>query len=304
MRVEGALFAHLSFSAPWGVAFWTGDQARLMVVKSGGGWLLDDSFGVPLWLEKGHCLIVKGGVGFTIVSDPGVAIVPCQTVFSEITGLTHHYGGGGAVAEFVSGRFNFDIEAAEPLLGLLPDISHVRLAAGHEHLVQTTLELVGLETKANGIGAGLVASHLTNALFVQVVRAWCDAEAGNASGWLAGSRHPRLARALNALHADISFPWTIVMLARQAGMSRSSFAGKFKAVLGETPFEYLTRWRIYRAKLLLKRGMRASEVAERIGYDTDAALNRAFKRAVGIGPGAWRKANATAASEDQQLGRS
>ncbi len=293
MQVESALFAHLRFRAPWGVAFRTGDQARLVVVASGSGWLLSERFCEPLWVEKGDCLIIKAGSAFTIVSEAGAEIVPCETVFSEITGLTHEYGGNGAVTELVSGRFYFDEDAAEPLLTLLPEISHVRLSSPHDELLQRTLELVGLETKSHGVGAGVVVGHLINALFVQALRAWCEPEAGNATGWLAGSREPRLARALRALHSDIAFPWTIAMLAREAGMSRSSFAAMFKAVLGETPLDHMTRWRVYRAKLLLKQGVSMPDVADRVGYETDAALNRAFKRMVGIAPGAWRRANTT-----------
>ncbi|HEY0234863.1 MAG TPA: AraC family transcriptional regulator [Afipia sp.] len=291
MRAESALFAHLVFRAPWGVEFTTGDQARLIVVGSGGSWLLADCFPEPVWVEAGDCLIIKGGAGFTMVSEFGVKVVPCETIFSKISGLTHEYGGNGAVTELVSGRFYFDAAAAEPLLSLLPIISLVKLAEARGPLMRATLELVGLETKLDGMGAGLVVKHLINALFVQALRAWCDTE-GHAPGWLAGLRDARVSRALEALHADIASPWTIAELAQHAGMSRSSFAAMFKSVLGETPIEYLTRWRIYRAKLLLKQGTAISDVARRVGYETDAALNRAFNRIEGIGPGAWRRANA------------
>ncbi len=291
MQVESALFAHLSFRAPWGVAFTTGDQARLVVVASGHSWVLADSFAEPVRVEAGDCLIIKGDASFTMVSDFGVEIVPCATIFSEISGHTHQYGGEGEVTELVSGRFHFDAAVAEPLLSLLPTISLVKLAEVRGPLMRTTLELVGLETKLDGMGAGLVVKHLINALFVQALRAWCDAEGGRGPGWLAGLRDARVSRALGALHADIASPWTIAELARHAGMSRSSFAAMFKSVLGETPIEYLTRWRIYRAKLLLKQGGATSDVARRVGYETDAALNRAFNRVEGVGPGAWRRAN-------------
>ncbi|WP_213979407.1 AraC family transcriptional regulator [Sphingomonas sp. dw_22] len=291
MQVENALFAHLRFREPWGVAFTTGDEARLIVVGSGASWLLADGFPEPIWVEAGDCLIIKGGAGFTMVSEPGVEIVPCETVFSTINGLTHEYGGNGAVTELVSGRFHFDAAAAEPLLSLLPAISLLKSAEVRGPLMRTTLELVGLETKLDGMGAGLVVRHLVNALFVQALRAWCDTEGGQAPGWLAGLRDARVSRALGALHADIASPWTIAELARHAGMSRSSFAVTFKNVLGETPVEYLTRWRIYRAKLLLQQGIATSDVARRVGYETDAALNRAFNRIEGTGPGAWRRVN-------------
>ncbi|KIZ34049.1 MULTISPECIES: AraC family transcriptional regulator [Rhodopseudomonas] len=290
MRVESALFAHLSFRAPWGVAFTTGDQARLVVLARGGSWVLADCFSEPVWVEAGDCLIIKGDAGFTMVSEVGVEIVPCATIFSKISGVMHEYGGHGAVTELVSGRFYFDAAAAEPLLSLLPNISLVRRADVRGPLMRTTLELVGLETELDGLGAGIVVKHLINALFVQALRAWCEAEGGRTPGWLAGLRDARISRALKALHADIAFSWTIAGLARHAGMSRSSFAATFKVVLGETPVEYLTRWRIHRAKVLLKQGTAISDVARRVGYETDAALNHAFNRIEGVGPGAWRRA--------------
>lgn len=294
MQVESALFAHLRFSAPRGVAFRTQQDARLIVVASGGGRLVAERFGEPVWIEKGDCLIIKADAAFTIVSQCGTQLAPCEKVLSEITGLTHEYGGGGDVTELISGRFRLTPTLPNPF-SLLPEISLVKLAAPHDQLLQTTLELFGLETKSDGMGAGVVVGHLINALFVQALRAWFAAEAGNTTvSWLTGLRDARLARALTALHADLAFPWTIAKLAREAGVSRSSFAAKFKTTLGETPLDYLTRWRIYRAKLLLKQGVSMLEVAERIGYKTDAALNRAFKRKVGIGPGAWRRANSSA----------
>jgi AraC-like DNA-binding protein len=191
--------------------------------------------------------------------------------------------------EMLSGALSFDAAAAEPLMAVMPRLVHVRLDEARAHLLQTTLQLIGLETAEDGLGASLVIGRLHDVLFVQAVRAWCATD-HQASGWLAGLKDDRLAVAIRAMHGDLGRGWTVQALAREAGLSRSTFAATFKAVTGDTPLDYLTRWRMYRAKVLL-RGSELSlmEIAERVGYETDTALSRAFRRFVGVAPGEWRR---------------
>lgn len=211
-------------------------------------------------------------------------------MFSKITARAVLHGGDGELTELVSGALGYDASAAEPLFALMPRITHVRLDEPRAHLLQTTVQLIGLETAEQGLGAGLAIGRLHDVLFVQTVRAWCASEK-HVGGWLAGLRDDRLAPAIRAMHADLARPWTVERLAREAGLSRSLFAATFKAVTGATPLDYLTSWRMYRAKVLL-RGSELSllEIAERVGYETDTALSRAFRREHGVPPGEWRRA--------------
>ena len=129
---------------------------------------------------------------------------------------------------------------------------------------------------------------------MQAVRAWCATEGAHAIGWLAGLKDRRLGAAVRAMHGDLARPWTVETLAREAGLSRSSFAAAFKAVTGETPLDYLTGWRMYRAKVLLRESdLQLKEIAACVGYETDTALSRAFRRSEGVAPGEWRRQSAS-----------
>jgi AraC-like DNA-binding protein len=289
MRVASSLYVRLQLRAPYGVRFDTRDQARLVVITRGSCWLVADDLPQPLPLAAGDCLIVKADTKFSLQDELGRRLIPCERVLSKITGHTVKHGGEGVLTEMLSGALSFDAAAAEPLMALMPPLVHVRLDEGRTHLLQTTLQLIGLETAEDGLGASLVIGRLHDVLFVQAVRAWCVTEQ-QAVGWLAGLRDRRLAASIRAMHGDLARQWTVETIAREAGLSRSTFAATFKAVTGDTPLDYLTRWRMYRAKVLL-RGSELSlmEIAERVGYDTDTALSRAFRRSEGVAPGSWRR---------------
>ena len=290
MRVESSLYVRLQMRAPFGVHFDTRNQARLVVVTRGSCWLSSEHVPRPVPLAAGDCLLLKADAGFSLQDELGREIVACGTILSKVTGTTVRHGGEGSLTEIVSGAFSFDAAAAAPLVTLMPALVHVRLEEAHAHLLQTTLQLIGLEAFEDGLGAGLVVARLTDVLFVQAVRAWCATEGAHAIGWLAGLKDRRLGAAIRAMHGDLARAWTVETLAREAGLSRSSFAAAFKAVTGETPLDYLTGWRMYRTRILLRESeMQLMEIAGRVGYETDTALSRAFRRFEGVAPGEWRR---------------
>ena len=300
MSVASSLYVRFRMTAPWGVAFDTGYQARLMMIAEGNGWLLAAG-DKPRRVAKGDCLIIKEGTRFALADAPDSRIVDCgelfvrlpdfspETGFTTIPDRTVHHGGNGALMEIVSARLSFDPVAAEPLLALLPDLLHVRLIDGDLALLEATLQLIGLETRGDGLGADLAVERLTDVLFIQTIRAWAAADGSQAGGWLAALRHRALARVIRTVHSDIARDWTVDEMARVAGVSRSSFAQSFRSVLGETPLSYVTRWRMYRAKILMRKGATLAEIAIRVGYESDTALSRAFRRVEGLAPGEWRK---------------
>ena len=308
MSVASSLYVRFRMTSPWGVAFDTGYQARLLMIAKGEGWLLAEGE-KPQHVAKGDCLIIKEGTRFAMADALDSPIVDCgdlfvnlpgfsaETGFTTIPDRTVHHGGGGALMEIVSARLSFDPVAAEPLLALLPDLLHVRLIDGDLALLEATLQLIGLETRGDGLGADLAVERLTDVLFIQTIRAWAAADGSQAGGWLAALRHRALSRVIRSVHADIARAWTVEEMARVAGTSRSSFAQSFRTVLGETPLNYVTRWRMYRAKILMRKGATLAEVADRVGYESDTALSRAFRRVEGLAPGEWRRTVADARLE-------
>lgn len=289
MRVESALYARLEAKAPWGIAFSSGQHARFGIVARGRCWINADGLSRPSELSAGDCFIVRADTRFTLQDEQETPLLPCETIFAGRTTGTIGFGGDGALTGIVSGRFAFDASAGEPLMSLLPPVVHIRVDHDRARLLQASLRLIAIETAEQALGMNLVVARLADVLFIQAVRAWCASDGCRTSGWLAALADRHLGLAVRAMHANIARRWTVESLAAEAGLSRSAFASRFKAVAGDTPLGYLTRWRMYRAKNLLRQGgLSLMEVAARVGYETDAAFGRAFKRAEGVAPGTYR----------------
>jgi transcriptional regulator GlxA family with amidase domain len=157
--------------------------------------------------------------------------------------------------------------------------------------LQATLDLLALETSEEAIGAGIVTRRLAEIIFVQAIRTYIRTIGFQKTGWLAALADPKLGAALRAMHGQIDRGWTVDELASIAGMSRSAFADAFRERVGETPHAYLTQWRMYKAGCLLRAGrVPLAQAAKAVGYQTDGAFNRIFRRHYGVTPAAYRRA--------------
>jgi AraC-like DNA-binding protein len=287
MRPADSRYLKVAARAPWGIAFRPGDAALLVLIASGSCWLVTGTVGEPQRLSANDCFLVRPGTGFTLQDEPGRPTLDFDTI---VTGIVVGHGGDGELTEIVSGRLAFDTSAAEPLFGQLPPLFRLDLDAASGEAMRATFGLLGRETADGGIGCRLITSKLADVLFLQAMRAYCMSVDGDTISWLGALRDPQLAAAMHALHNDLARPWTVDALAREAGMSRSAFAAAFRAKAGETPLGYLTEWRMYRAKSLLRdTPLSLQEIAVRVGYDSGAAFSRVFTRREGASPGAWRR---------------
>lgn len=290
MRVESALYGRLAASAPWGVDFMAEPRARFGMVVRGSCWLKADELDRPMALTAGDCYIVAPDIRFSLRDHPRSPTSPCGEVFHDKDGDEVVFGGGGRPTDVVGGCFSFDKTSAEPLVSALPPVIRIGMDSTHAQALQSTLQLIALETAEPGLGSKLVVSRLADILFVQAMRAHCLCDARATTGWLAAYTDRRLGAAMRAMHEDIGRDWTAHALADAAAMSRSAFARRFKDVVGETPLGYMTRWRMYKAKCLLRQSdLPLSAIAEKVGYATDGAFNRVFKRQVGETPGRYRR---------------
>ncbi|TCS60688.1 AraC family transcriptional regulator [Varunaivibrio sulfuroxidans] len=293
MRVESALYGRLAASAPWGVAFVAEPEVRFGMVVRGSCWLTSAGLNRPMALTAGDCYIVAPQVAFSLRDDPKSPTCPCTQVFHDRDGDEVSFGGGGQTADIVGGCFFFDKAGAEPLLSMLPPVLRIGMDSTRAQALQSTLQLIALETAEPALGSKLVVSHLADILFVQAIRAHCLCDARVTTGWLAAYTDRRLGAAMRAVHGDIGRDWTARALADAAAMSRSVFARRFKEVVGETPLGYITRWRMYKAKCLLRQSdLPLGAIAEKVGYATDAAFSRVFARHVGKTPGRYRRQGA------------
>ncbi|MFB6790380.1 cupin domain-containing protein [Streptomyces olivaceus] len=287
MSVRPSRYARLSVGAPWGISVRSRGSARLLLVVEGSCLLGTKSLDEPQPLVAGDCYLVQSNVEFTLQDAPGSTLVDCESL-SEAHVAEHGVEGERTV--ILSGRFSFDIAASGPLFDALPSLLRIELGNAAGRSLRATFDLLDAEASEGGGGSALIASRLADVLFVQAMRACCASIDSGGVGWLAALRDPQLSAAMNAVHADLTHPWTVAELARRAGMSRSAFAAAFHAKAGETPLSYLTSWRLYRAKTLLRdTPLSVQEIAVRVGYETGTALSRVFTRREGVSPGAWRR---------------
>jgi AraC-like DNA-binding protein len=200
------------------------------------------------------------------------------------------FGGGGEMTRIVCGFLGCEVPR-NPLLATLPAVLQldVRHGAGGEW-IERCFQRAAEEFAHSGIGSAAVLGKLAELLFVEAVRRYLAVLPEGHTGWLAGLRDRIVGRALTLLHARVAHPWTTEELAREVGLSRSAFAQRFTDLLGMPPMHYLANWRLQLAALRLRDSPAATaQIAADVGYASDAAFNRAFKRAFGVTPAAWRR---------------
>jgi AraC-like DNA-binding protein len=191
-------------------------------------------------------------------------------------------------ARIVCGFLGCDARPFNPLLSALPQVLVVNERGGGT--ISELVRLAVAESKQPRMGGQCVLGHLSEVMFVDVVRRHLESLPSEQTDWLAALRDQFVGRALAALHASPTRDWTLESLAREVGLSRSALAERFTAFVGQPPMQYLARWRMQLAATYLMNGIESvAEIAERVGYESEAAFSRAFKKAVGVSPGQWRK---------------
>lgn len=296
LQVRSALYARIEGRGAWGLAKTGGDTARYGLVARGRCLLEMEGLRAPVQLQQGDCFLVPHGTPYVLRDDPFTPPVSCRTLQPQArSGVVHLGAGSGEGATLLCGWFHFDAEAMRPLAHLLPPLLHVKMDSARADAVQGTLQLLAMETLDPGMGSGLVVGRLADVLLVQAVRAHLAQLPDGSSGWVSALADARLGEALRAMHDDIAQPWTVEALAAKARLSRSAFAARFRERVGRSPLEYLTRWRMVKAGQMLRReGLSLGQVAAKVGYESEAAFSKAFKREMGAAPGAWRSTRAAA----------
>jgi AraC-like DNA-binding protein len=296
MRIRGALFTRLDASAPWGITSSGESAIKFVFVVRGSATLTTEDHPEPVALRGGDVFIMFDDQPYRVYDHESSQMIDCVEVEKSRVGHRIAIGGGGPVTSFISGYFDLNQMQAAPLLNALPRLIHLKLDRDRGLAFQSVLELLAAETEAPGLGSEAIISRLFELLFVHAIRAYSHQPDGPTRGWLAAARDRQLTRSLQAMHGDPAQDWTVESLARISGMSRSNFAVRFKSVVGQTPLEYLTQWRMYCATRLLQQGKSLTEVAQQVGYESAAAFNRVFRREIAMTPGAFRKALASGAS--------
>jgi AraC-like DNA-binding protein len=308
VRLTGAVFFDFELTSPWvaeappshAIAAAVMPSAQRVIeyhlIARGTCWghALGDE---PIRLVEGDLLLFPQGDPHVLASAPGLRATPDLGMFARSSAplpIVHAAGGGGPdEARVICGFFGCDERPFNPLLDALPRVVHVPAAEVGDGLIATLYLTAARESRQREPGGENVLARVSELLFVEVVRRHLRTLPDAQTGWLAGLRDPMVGRALAAVHGAPADAWTVDSLARDAGASRSVLAERFTALVGQPPMQYLTRWRMQLASRRLRDGATIAEAASGIGYDSEAAFSRTFKKVVGQSPGAWRRATSS-----------
>jgi AraC-like DNA-binding protein len=254
-------------------------------------------------LQTNDILVLPHGDAYAMASTPGLrsgaptdAVLAFfrQMAMESAPSVVTEGGGGAERVDLVCGFLGCDARPFNPVLASLPPLVRLRRrSAGHDRIA-SLLDFALAESRQRRSGAKCVLLRLSEVLFVEVVRQYLETIPTGGTGWLAGLRDPLVGHALARLHERPTDSWTLERLARQVGTSRSALADRFTQLVGLPPMRYLTHWRMQLAARLLADGAaKVSAVALQVGYDSEAAFSRAFKRITGDSPAAWRRSGLT-----------
>jgi AraC-like DNA-binding protein len=303
VRLRGAVFFTVEATAPW-VALSPAAQevARFMpgsdhvmefhLLVEGEVWasLVD---GEPELARAGDVLIYPQGDAHAFRSARDLALPPPFVPPEEAPSLPImvRLGNGAPDARFICGYLGCDARPFNPLLSALPRMLRVPAKDGGDPVGEfMRIAAAAAETEAARWGSGAIRARMAEMLFVAAVRRHLDTLPEGATGWLGGLRDPHVGRALGLLHARPAADWTLEALAREVGLSRTVLHERFAALVGQPPMHYLALWRMQVAASRLARGSeKIAAIALEVGYDSEAAFNRAFKRLVGVPPATWRR---------------
>jgi AraC-like DNA-binding protein len=286
LQFKGQVFCYSRFSAPWAIQLKRKEFALFHYIESGEAWIDLENTGDRTKLLSGDFVILPHGGPHILRDSPRAKAVNVEKLLICRDKLTLKHGGGGSETTTVCGAFTFDHQTGYPILPLLPELIYVpRERTGSGTWLESTLKLLANEAQFPREGSGSIIGHVTGIIFIQAVREWIATQAHDQSGWLGALRDKQIGSALSLMHQKPGEPWTVAKLASECGMSRSPFATKFTLLVGEPPLAYLTKWRMNLAAGYL-RDVKISirEIAERVGYESQASFTNAFKRSFSLSP--------------------
>ena len=306
VRLKGAIFFAIDGSAPWlaetpparevGPYLLPGAEHvieyHMVTAGSCYGAALDEP---PVHLEAGDVIVFPQGDSHVLSSAPGMRGTVDYEPFQAARGCPLPIGlrldgGGTARTQVTCGFFGLDARPFNPLLAALPRVIHLPGVGSPEGGFAGVGQLAVAESAARRPGGEAVLARLSELLFVEVVRRYVETLPPESRTWLAGLRDESVGRVLGKLHAQPARDWTLEELARQSGLSRSVLAERFTQFVGLPPMQYLAGWRMQLAATLLSTTSAGlSEIAAEVGYGSEAAFSKAFKRTVGASPADWRR---------------
>lgn len=268
----------------WSLNFGRYEGIKFNAVVTGSCWLVMDGLDAPLRVSAGDCFLLTQGTPFRLATDDRATPADAESVFGPLaSGTTALLNEGGDFLLFGS-RFILEGDQARLLFGALPTLVHIK-ASDRESTLAWALSRLQDELREERPGGSLAVDHLAHLMLIEVLRRYVVDDRKGSTGWLRALSDSKVSQALRLMHEQPSRRWTLVDLAGEIGMSRTSFAVRFKAYVGLAPLEYLTRWRMLMAsERLLSSEANISAIAAALGYQSESAFGSAFKRVMGCSP--------------------
>jgi AraC-like DNA-binding protein len=293
MRVGKAHSSRTDKRAPWGMRFDAFAGAGFHVVLQGSCWLFP-SAAAPVALGVGDVVFLPRGSAHGIADSSTTSLADASTQsLSDLQAGPTAPDGWETPTVLLCGGYLLDRGRMHPLLAELPEVVHLPARVGSHPSLRAALDLLGSELEEPRHGTGAVVPALLDVLLLYILRAWLDEQAGHAhTGWAAALGDPAIAAALRGIHHEPAQQWTVEALGALAGLSRAAFARRFTTLVGDPPLAYLTWWRMtMAARLLRESDAPLGTVATRVGYTSEFAFAKAFKREFGVAPGGYRRAD-------------
>lgn len=290
LKPRSQLYAGLDAAGDWSFDFPAHDGIKFTAIMRGTCWGITDDLQEPVRFEPGDCFLLNSGRRFILSTDPALPPQDCTPILDglERDCIAVHNGGGEVF--LISGRFDFSGSHAAVLFDALPPIIHLPKASTQAEVLRWALDLLASELHQPQPGGSLMSIHLVHLMLVQALRLFLASAPELPQGWFLALTDPQIGAAVGAIHTEPARAWRLEELARVAGVSRTVFAQRFKALVGSTAMDYLARWRMLIATDRLRGGKESiSAIAYSLGYESESAFSAAFKRYMNCSPSQYRR---------------
>lgn len=296
LQPTGVLYCNAELTDPWGIEIPELPGVMNVEVVTAGHCWLELEGEAPVFMPEGSLVLIPRGRRHKLRGNPGDRTTRLEDIPIERIGerFEHmRFGGGGRLSQVTYYGVRFDSYLADRLIRLLPETLHLRTHVDDDSWLRGTIRFIAQEARQNLPGCETVITRLADILVIQAIRTWLDEAREATHGWIAALHDRRIGKAMSLMHRQPARDWRVETLAREIGMSRSGFSARFTSLVGESVHRYLTGLRMQLAhRELRETSDTLARIAERVGYQSEPAFNRAFKRVVGMPPGAVRKLQA------------
>jgi AraC-like DNA-binding protein len=297
LQLAGVLYCNAELTDPWGIELpKLPGVMNVEVVTSGHCWIELEGQ-APAFLPEGSLVLLPRGNRHKLRGNPAdkttrLEDIPVERIGDRFENM--RFGGGGRLTQITYYGVRFDPFLADRLIRLLPEMLHLRTQVDDKSWLRSTIRFIAQEARLRLPGSETVITRLADILVIQAIRSWIESVREEERGWIAALHDRQIGKAMSLMHRIPERDWRVETLAREIGMSRSGFSARFTALVGESVLQYLTGLRMQLAhRELRETSDTLAKIAERVGYQSEPAFNRAFKRVMGMPPGAVRKQRAT-----------